>query len=140
MFFVALCRSFCFIVFFYFCIDKLQIWFLRNKLLKREMITLDTTSQLNGMINHSKIMINSSWQNCEFPKRWNESNRITANIGVGFVVRGESPGCRLISTVSMLECWENSSPTTHRGAIRKDGAEIPWGWSLPECFTSSGGF
>ena len=30
-------------------------------------------------------------------------------------------------------------PTTHRGAVRKDGAEIPRGWSLPECFTSSGG-
>ena len=23
--------------------------------------------------------------------------------------------------------WETSSPTTHRGAVRKDGAEIPWG-------------
>ena len=31
-------------------------------------------------------------------------------------------------------------PTTHGGAVRKDGAEIPWGWSLPECFTSSGDF
>jgi len=29
-------------------------------------------------------------------------------------------------------------PTTHREAVRKDGAEIPRGWSLPECFTSSG--
>ena len=28
----------------------------------------------------------------------------------------------------------------HRGAVRKDGAEIPRGWSLPERFTSSGGF
>jgi len=27
-------------------------------------------------------------------------------------------------------------PTTHRGEVRKDGAEIPRGWSLPECFTS----
>ena len=44
---------------------------------------------------------------------------------VGFVVRGESPGCRLISTASMLEWLRNSSPTTHRGAVRKDGAEIP---------------
>jgi len=33
--------------------------------------------------------------------------------------------------------WEIPSPTIHRGAVRKDGAEIPWGWSLPECFTSS---
>jgi hypothetical protein len=32
-----------------------------------------------------------------------------------------------------------SYPTTHRGAIRKDGVEIPRGWSLPECITSSGG-
>ena len=29
-------------------------------------------------------------------------------------------------------------PTTHRGAVRKDGAEIARGWSLPECITSSG--
>ena len=43
----------------------------------------------------------------------------------GFVVRGESPGCRLISTASMLEWLRISSPTTHRGAVRKDGAEIP---------------
>jgi len=57
----------------------------------------------------------------------------------GFVVPGESPGCLLISTASMLEWLRNSSPTTHRGAVWKDGAEIPWGWSLPECFTSSGG-
>ena len=45
--------------------------------------------------------------------------------GFGFVVRGESPGCRLISTASMLEWLRNTSPTTHRGAVRKDGAEIP---------------
>jgi len=50
---------------------------------------------------------------------------------------GQSPGCRLFGTASMLE---SSSPATHRGAVRKDGAEIPWGWSLPECFTSSGCF
>jgi len=39
-------------------------------------------------------------------------------------------------------CWSGweISPTTHRGAARKDGAEIPWGWSLPECFTSSACF
>jgi len=34
---------------------------------------------------------------------------------------------------------ETSSPTIHRAAARKDGAEITWGWSLPDCFTSSGG-
>jgi len=56
-----------------------------------------------------------------------------------FVFRGESPGRCLISTASMFEWLRNSSPTTHRGAVRKDGAEKPWGWSLPECFTSSGG-
>ena len=42
---------------------------------------------------------------------------------VCFVVRGESPGCRLISTASMLEWLRNLLPTTHRGAVRKDGAE-----------------
>ena len=30
-------------------------------------------------------------------------------------------------------------PTTHRGAVRNDGAEIHGGGSLPECFTSSEG-
>jgi len=44
---------------------------------------------------------------------------------------GESSGCRLFSTASMLE-WLS-------GAVRKDGAKISWGWSLPECFMSSGG-
>ena len=55
-------------------------------------------------------------------------------------IRGESPSCRLINTASMLE-WLRSvpSPTTHRGAVRKDGAEKPRGWSLSEYFTSSGG-
>ena len=43
----------------------------------------------------------------------------------GFVVRGESPGCRLVSTASMLEWLRISSPTTHRGALPKDGAETP---------------
>ena len=42
-----------------------------------------------------------------------------------FVVRGESPGCRLITTASMLEWLRNLLPTTHRGAVRKDGVEIP---------------
>jgi len=51
----------------------------------------------------------------------------------------ESPGCRLFSTASMLEWLRNTSPTTHRGAVWKNGAEIPWGWSLPEFFTPSGG-
>ena len=46
---------------------------------------------------------------------------------VCFVVRGESPDCRLFSTGSMLEWLRISSPTTHRGAVRKEGAKIPWG-------------
>ena len=36
-------------------------------------------------------------------------------------------------------CWngrEIPSPTTHMGVVRKDGAEIAQGWSLPECFRS----
>ena len=49
----------------------------------------------------------------------------TRLVWFGFVVRGESPGCRLISTASMLEWLKISSPTTHRGAVWKDGAEIP---------------
>ena len=53
---------------------------------------------------------------------------------MGFIVRGESPGCCLFSTASMLEWLRNLLPTTHRGAVQKDGVEIPWGWSLPECF------
>jgi len=73
--------------------------------------------------------------------RWKWQPRIlTSVVWFGFVVRGESPVCRLISTASMLEWLRNSSPTTHRGAVRKGGAKIPWGWSMPECFTSSGGF
>ena len=60
---------------------------------------------------------------------------------VSFVVWGESPGCRFYSAQPLcLSGWETSSPTTHRGEVWKDGAKIPWGWSLPECFTSSGGF
>ena len=38
---------------------------------------------------------------------------------IGFVVRGESPGCRLISTASIFEWLRISSPTTHRGAYGK---------------------
>ena len=59
---------------------------------------------------------------------------------VCFVVRGQSPSCPLFSTASMLGWLRNSSPTTHRGAVRKDGANIPREWSVPECFTSSLGF
>ena len=55
---------------------------------------------------------------------------------------GENPQAVAYSAQPL--CWSGweiaSSPTTHRGAVRKDGAEIPWGWSLPECFTSSGVF
>jgi len=43
----------------------------------------------------------------------------------GFVVRGESPGCRLFGTASVFEWLRNLLPTTHRGAVRKDGVEIP---------------
>ena len=50
---------------------------------------------------------------------------LLSDLGFGFVVRGESPGCRLISTASMLEWLRNLLPTTHGGAVRKDGAEIP---------------
>ena len=35
---------------------------------------------------------------------------------------------------------KNPQAVAHKGAVRKYGAEIPWGWSLPECFTSSGFF
>jgi len=55
------------------------------------------------------------------------------------VFRGESPVCRLFGTASMLEWLRNLLPHHSQGAVRKDGAEIPWGWSLPEYFTSSGG-
>jgi len=41
-----------------------------------------------------------------------------------FSCSGRIPGCRLFSTASMLEWLRISSPTTHRGAVRKDGAEI----------------
>ena len=48
-------------------------------------------------------------------------------IVVCFVFCGESRGCRLFTTASML------------GAVRKAGTEIPRVWSLLECFTSSQG-
>jgi len=51
---------------------------------------------------------------------------------------GVSPGCRLFSTL-YVAVGEKTPPTTHRGAVRKYGAEIPRGWSRPECFTSLGG-
>ena len=54
------------------------------------------------------------------PIYWNHNDPY-----VCFVVRGESPGCRLFSTASMLECLRNPSPNTHMGAVRKGGAEIP---------------
>jgi len=40
------------------------------------------------------------------------------NTNIGVVVRGESPGCRLFGTASMLEWLWIPSPTTHRGAVR----------------------
>ena len=56
-----------------------------------------------------------------------------------FVFRWESP----IAYSAQPLCWSDwekpPSPTTRKGAVRKDGDELPWGWSLPECFTSSGG-
>jgi len=47
-----------------------------------------------------------------------------------------------ISSVVPFIKWSFISlpPTTHRGAIRKDTAEISWGSSLPECITSPGVF
>ena len=53
---------------------------------------------------------------------------------------GENP--QIVTYSAQPLCWsgwETSFPSTHRGVLRKDGAEIPWRWSLPECFTSSGG-
>ena len=38
------------------------------------------------------------------------------NIMVGFVVRGESPGCRLISTASMFEWLRNLLPNHSQGS------------------------
>jgi len=62
--------------------------------------------------------------------------------GFGFVVRGESPGCRLTSTASIyVGVVEKSPPPPLTGEqYGKMEPEIPRGWSLPECFTSSGGF
>ena len=74
--------------------------------------------------NSWQLLINKSGRHCLF---------------VCFVVRGEPKGCLLFGTASMFEWLRNHLSTTHRGAVRKDGAEIPWGWSLSECFTSSVG-
>ena len=53
---------------------------------------------------------------------------------VGRLVRsflGENPQTVADSPQPLCRSgWENSSPTTHRGAVWKDGAEIHWGWSL----------
>ena len=53
-----------------------------------------------------------------------------------FIFRGESPGCRLFSTASMLEWLRKLLPT--RGTVQKDGAEMPWGWSLPVFYVLRG--
>ena len=45
----------------------------------------------------------------------------------------------LISSVVPFIGWLFIYPITHMGAVRKDGAEIARGWSLPECITSSSG-
>ena len=50
---------------------------------------------------------------------------VCADSACCFVFPGESPGCHLFSIASMLEWLRNSSPTTHRGTVRKDGADIP---------------
>jgi len=55
-----------------------------------------------------------------------------------FCFSGRIPRLSLIRHslyVNMLKWLRNTSPTTHRGTARRDGAEIPWRWSLPECFT-----
>ena len=55
-----------------------------------------------------------------------------------FCFSGRIPRLSLIWHSLYVGVVENLLPTTHRGAVRTDGAEIPWGWSLPECFASSG--
>jgi len=42
-----------------------------------------------------------------------------------FVFWGESAGSRLFSIAFILEWLRHLHPTTHRGAVLKDGAEIP---------------
>jgi len=61
---------------------------------------------------------------------------LSHEFGFGFVFRGESPGCRLISTASMLEWLRKLIPHHSQGSSTER-------WSrntLPECFTSSRGF
>ena len=45
-----------------------------------------------------------------------KSNKHGISLGLGFVVRGESPGCRLISTASMLEWLRNLLPHHSQGS------------------------
>jgi len=40
----------------------------------------------------------------------------TPGFGFGFIVRGESPGCRLISTASMFEWLRNLLPHHSQGS------------------------
>jgi len=45
---------------------------------------------------------------------------------------GENP--QAVAYLAQPLCWsgwETSSPTTHRGTVRKDRTEIPRGWSMP---------
>jgi len=57
---------------------------------------------------------------------------------VCLVFWGESPGCHLFGTASMLKWLKNSSPTTHSGVVWKDGAKIPCGRSLLNPFNGDG--
>ena len=50
--------------------------------------------------------------------------RRTTAARLGFVVRGESPGCRLFGTASMLEWLRICSPTTQRGTVRKVSPQL----------------
>ena len=54
-----------------------------------------------------------------------DNNR--TDLPIGFVVRHSL----YVGVVEKL------LPHHSQGAVRKDGAEIPWGWSLAECFMSS---
>jgi len=40
------------------------------------------------------------------------------------------------SVVTFIEWLNKSSLTSHREAVQKDGAEILWGWSLPDSIRS----
>jgi len=56
-----------------------------------------------------------------------------------FVFLWRIPRLSLIQHILYVGVVERAPPPSLIwGAVRKDGAEIPWGWSLPACFTSWG--